>query len=433
LTPVKIAGDHRAHYGSMKKLLLSTAIAPLLLAASPARADAPQDSAGAPQGAATDWAIKPTLDARLRTELVRQGGLEANSVTLRLRPGVQVAAPGGFTFLAEAEGTVALDKGYNAFPFASTSSEARPQYAVVADPQTAELNRLQVQYKAPDLTITLGRQRIVLDDARLVGNAGWRDNEQTFDAARIEAKTGPINLDAAMAISQRTIFGSAAGTRTAYDGKLVFLGASAPVGPVRLKGFAYLLDYAAREQAGFQAVPLADAATLGLRAAATFKPAPAARIDLAATWARQSAFADNPASYSVDYLFAEGCVNVGPITLTIGDERLGSDGLHAFQRPAANQPRFDQYVVTPAQGLNDAYAGIAWRIGGLPVVKNVTASITAHDFAATAVGQDYGTGLEAALIFKAGPAMVLLKAADFSAAPGGTSWTKFWIQADFSL
>jgi hypothetical protein len=375
LTPVKIAGVHRVHYGGMKKLLFSAAIAPLLLAASPARADAQQDSAGARQGAATDWAIKPTLDARLRTELVRQGGLEANSVTLRLRPGVQVAAPGGFTFLAEAEGTVALDKGYNAFPFASTSSEARPQYAVVADPQTAELNRLQVQYKAPDLTITLGRQRIVLDDARLVGNAGWRDNEQTFDAARIEA----------------------------------------------------------REQAGFQAVPLADAATLGLRAAATFKPAPAARIDLAATWARQSAFADNPASYSVDYLFAEGCVNVGPITLTIGDERLGSDGLHAFQRPAANQPRFDQYVVTPAQGLNDAYAGIAWRIGGLPVVKNVTASITAHDFAATAVGQDYGTGLEAALIFKAGPAMVLLKAADFSAAPGGTSWTKFWIQADFSL
>ena len=72
---------------------------------------------------------------------------------------------------------------YNAFPFAIASAQRRPGYSVVADPMTIGLNRLQVQYKSKPLTVTLGRQRINLDDQRFVGNAGWRQNEQTFDAA----------------------------------------------------------------------------------------------------------------------------------------------------------------------------------------------------------------------------------------------------------
>jgi hypothetical protein len=411
----------------MKTLLLSAALAPLFCMATPARADAPAAVATG------DIRIDPTLDARLRTELVRQAGLDADSITLRLRPGVQVSLPAGFSILAEGEATLALDHDYNAFPFPSTSNERQAGFAVVADPETAELNRLRVQYRAPGLTVTVGRQRIVFDDARMVGNAGWRDNEQTFDAARVEASLGRITLDGALATSQRTIWGSEAGERTAYDGRFVFLEAGVPIGPARLKAFAVLLDYAAKEQAGSQAVPLADTATIGLRANATFQLAPGRKLDLAAAWARQGDHADNPARYGADYAFAEACLGLGPVTLVAGDERLGGDGVHAFQRPAANQPRFDQYIVTPAAGLNDAWAGITWRIAGVPAVKTVVASVTVHDFAATARGEGYGTGLEAALAFRAGPANLLLKAADFAARPGGTSWTKFWIQADFTL
>ena len=33
-----------------------------------------------------------------------------------------------------------------------------------------------------DATLIFGRQRIKLDDDRFIGNVGWRQNEQTFDA-----------------------------------------------------------------------------------------------------------------------------------------------------------------------------------------------------------------------------------------------------------
>ena len=59
-------------------------------------------------------------------------------------------------------------------------------YPVVPDPESYEVNRFQLTNTSlPGTTLTLGRQRIVLDDQRFVGNVGWRQNEQTFDAFRI--------------------------------------------------------------------------------------------------------------------------------------------------------------------------------------------------------------------------------------------------------
>ena len=75
---------------------------------------------------------------------------------------------------------------------------ARPPYPVVADPESYEINRLQLTNTSIiDTTITLGRQRIVLDDHRFVGNVGWRQNEQTFDALRVVNKHIPnLTIDA---------------------------------------------------------------------------------------------------------------------------------------------------------------------------------------------------------------------------------------------
>jgi hypothetical protein len=40
------------------------------------------------------------------------------------------------------------------------------------------------------LKLKAGRQRIKLDDDRWVGNVGWRQNEQTYDAARLQTNLG---------------------------------------------------------------------------------------------------------------------------------------------------------------------------------------------------------------------------------------------------
>ena len=36
-----------------------------------------------------------------------------------------------------------------------------------------------------DVHVAVGRQRIILGDARFIGNLGWRQHEQTFDAVSI--------------------------------------------------------------------------------------------------------------------------------------------------------------------------------------------------------------------------------------------------------
>ena len=126
--------------------------------------------------------VKPLLDFRLRWENVDQDGIakDANAVTLRGRAGAEITA-GDFKLLGEAEGTAPIVDHY----FSGLNSKT--QYPLVGDPKNAEINRLQLQYKGiKKTTLTVGRQRINIEDQRFVGAAAWRQNEQTFDAARVE-------------------------------------------------------------------------------------------------------------------------------------------------------------------------------------------------------------------------------------------------------
>ena len=159
--------------------------------------------AGATSAHAGEVKFKPLIDARLRYETVDQTGIanDADSVTLRMRSGGELTK-GPFSFLAEAEATLAISEDYN------SGVNGKTLFPVVADPQNIELNRIQLQYKTKPLTVTIGRQRIYLDDQRFVGAVGWRQNEQTFDAVRVEW-TGVKNLkaDVTYSWSDRTIWG----------------------------------------------------------------------------------------------------------------------------------------------------------------------------------------------------------------------------------
>lgn len=266
----------------------------------PPKPQPPKSQPGDPVKLGGGLTLDPIIEGRLRYEHVDQPAADADAVTLRVRAGAELKHTSGLSLLAEAVGTLGIVNDYNAFPFAITDSQRRPGFAVVADPMTIGLNRLQVQYKSKPLTVTLGRQRINLDDQRFVGSVGWRQNEQTFDAARVEALLGPVSFDGAYAISQRTIFGIDAGLRTAHDGNLVFLGAATKLGPVSVKAFSYLLDYDTAEQVGSLAISMADTQTYGVRATGSFAIGKAAKLNLAASYARQSDWQQNPVNYTAD-------------------------------------------------------------------------------------------------------------------------------------
>ena len=416
------------------RILLSAAS---LITASAAIAAPPKPQPGDPVKIGNGLTLDPIIDGRLRYEHVDQPVSDADAVTLRLRAGAELKHKSGLSILVEAVGTLGIINDYNAFPFAITDSQRRPSFAVVADPMTIGLNRLQVQYKSKPLTVTLGRQRINLDDQRFVGSVGWRQNEQTFDAARVEALLGPVSFDGTYSISQRTVFGIDAGPRSAYDGNFVFLGAGAKLGPVSVKAFSHLLDYDTAEQLGALAVALADTQTYGVRATGSFALGKATKLSLAASYARQSDLKQNPVNYSADYIAAEASVVHGPFAITGGYEQLGSAaGIRAFQTPMASLHKFngwaDLFLVTPAGGLQDIYGGASLKLPKVKSLPGLNLAVTYHRFVSDFGSVHYGNEWDASMGFKLGRMNLLAKFADYQADGFSVDTRKFWLQLEFA-
>jgi hypothetical protein len=195
--------------------------------------------------------VTPLLDARLRYEATEQDGLprDADALTLRVRPGVKLDR-GRWSALVEAEANLAIVTDYN------DGTNGKTAFPLIADPPNLELNRAQIRYAGENgLALTAGRQRIELADQRFVGSASFRQNEQTYDAVRLQwGKPTGISADVTYSWSVRTVNGrNGAGARPqAIGGDNVFavVGYGTDVGT--LSGFAYLVNQDEAAVQGFR-------------------------------------------------------------------------------------------------------------------------------------------------------------------------------------
>jgi len=187
--------------------------------------------------------------ARLRYEYAdfnKPNIKDANLLSLRARLGVKTDSIYGFKFLAEAEGNGPLTGADRYGPFPPPNNNGR---AVIADPDSFLLNRLQLSYSSDviDTTVTVGRQYLKFSDQRFIGAIGWRQNDQTFDAAVIENHSIE-NLSFTYAYVDRVnrIFGSNAPSDNLeyWDGQshLIHIEYKG-IESLTLRGFAYLLDF----------------------------------------------------------------------------------------------------------------------------------------------------------------------------------------------
>src|SRR6478735_2471700 len=198
----------------------------------------------------------------------------------------------------------------------------------VGDPENLEINRLQLGYLKDGTGVTLGRQRIQLDNQRWVGSAGWRQNEQTYDAVRAQGKFGPVLLDATYSVSQRTVFGVDSPNEH-FDGDFVFLNGGVHLPVVDAKAFAYLLDYDTRLAFSSQ--------TYGIYATAGIDIPEVGKLNAIASYATQSDYGANPVSYQADYIMLQAGIGLFGLNLSAGYEELGSDnGVAAVQTPLAS-------------------------------------------------------------------------------------------------
>ncbi len=139
----------------------------------------------------------PRLNIRYRFERVEQDSFRRDALasTIRTRLGYLTGAYFDFQAYVEMEDTRTLLKDKYNTPDSAPHGPKNPDRPVVFDPEFTELNQLWLDHSLPfDTRVRLGRQKIVLDDARFIGNAGWAQNEQTFDAVTVQNK-GLSNLN----------------------------------------------------------------------------------------------------------------------------------------------------------------------------------------------------------------------------------------------
>ncbi len=331
------------------------------------------------------------LDLRYRHEQVDQQGLarDAGADTLRLRSGYRSGSWHGWSALAEADAVVELGGGHY-----NDTRNGRSQYPVIADQAGAAFNQALVRHVHATTSASIGRQRINLGNQRFVGGSAWRQNEQTFDGVRLQWQPAPaLALDYTWLDGISTVFGpadSAATTRANgahIDGRGHLLQASARLAPtLSASAYHHRLDL---EGAAVGAT--APAGTLASRTSGLRLEGRHAAWSYAAEYARQRELERNPWQLDSRYRLLEFGYSVRGAVLKAGFESLGGGegvGNRAFQTPLATKHAFqgwaDVFLVTPAAGVDDRYAGISVPLAG--------GSLQAwyHDFVPERGGGSYG-------------------------------------------
>lgn len=308
---------------------------------------------------------KFNLNARLRYEYVNQEGTpaitdESHAPTIRTRFGYTTAPLYGFQAMAEAENVSVIGdyKNYNA-----AGANGVPYKPVVADPRTTELNQAWLSYNYTNwVTLKGGRQRITLDNHRFIGDVGWRQNMQTFDAGTVQSQPLPdLNLFYGYLWDVNRVFGDVDdlpnANRDFKSDSHLFNVSYSGCKYGRLVGYTYLLDL--ENQAG----NAASSATYGAYWAGAAPITDDVSLGYHAEFAWQTDYADSPLDYGAEYYNAELSANHKLVSGGVGYEVLGSDetdsGFASFRTPLATLHAFngwaDVFLNTPAVGLRDAY------------------------------------------------------------------------------
>jgi len=375
-------------------------------------------------------ATKPIFNTRLRYETVDQDGIAetADALTYRFRAGLETGSYLGTKFLIEFDHVEDIVDDFN------STTNGKGTFPVVADPNVTELNRFQLTNTSiSDTTITLGRQRLIMDDSRFVGNVGWRQNEQTFDGLRLTNESlGKLKIDAAYVTRVNRIFGDegadAGGAAGHWTGDTYLFNASLPTAIGKVTGFAYLID--ADEAA------IMSTQTIGARLAGK-KPVGDGSLSYALSYAQQQDFGSSNADYSADFYMAEAAYGIKGFTVGAGYEVLGSDNGVSFKTPFATLHKFqgwaDKFLVTPPNGIEDVYFKAGYKFGDVGPFKGLSVLGFYHDFSAETGSSDYGSEIDLVASAKVGKFKLTLKYADYSADAFATDTSKLWTQIDFAF
>lgn len=342
---------------------------------------------------AEQW-ITPTIDIRSRYEFGDADGLDqSNAFTFRERLGLKIKAWNGFSALVEGEFSQAAVDDYNGG--APGAEPFDPANTLIADPETNELNQAFLQYEGFDTNTKVGRQRIIYDNAAFIGNVGWRQNEQTYDAISLSNKSiNELTFNYAYLNQVNRIFGSEAdasltpGFTNVEDigtNSHLFNASYSGIEGVTVGVYAYVMN--------FEDVPAFDNNTFGLSAKGKL-----CNIALYGELAWQ----DKAGTLGEDdalYAHATATKAFGPQALTLGVEHLEA----GFKTPLATVHAFNGFAdVTDAARLSGAHNGLTdlYLSHTMPIFYGIKWMNVLHALGDNAISADYGWEYDSVLTKK---------------------------------
>ena len=293
---------------------------------------------------------KANMDVRLRTEWADYNTTkEASATTIRSTLAYKTADYQGFTGFIQFEDITNFGKEH----YNNNTGTGKTAYGVIADPSLTQVNQAFIDAYG----VKVGRQKIVLDNARFVGDVGWRQNDQTFDAITYTNKV----------LVPSTTFNLAYVNKVHnIVGKIIPV--SAPMLNVRYSHVAG--DFGVNASAFYYGVEYDVAKTdsfqdIGLKVDGSFKD-----FLYEASFAQQSDYADGTTP-DADYMDLQVGYNLGTVTIKLQQEVLEA----GFKTPLATLHAFngwaDRFLTTPVKGLEDTnlkvlakYAGYNFVLAG---------------------------------------------------------------------
>jgi hypothetical protein len=309
---------------------------------------------------------KTSLDLRLRGEYVDyETSPETDAETLRTVLGYKTGDYHGLKAFLEFENVSTLGNGeYNSGTTGFGNNQT--QYGLIADPGLTQINQALLE----GYGVKFGRQKIIYDNARFIGDVGWRQNDQTFDAISFSNATWVDGLTVNAALLKRVsnIYG-------------VKRRVEAPLANVRYAKFPQ-----AKVTAFYYAVDEEDAPTTSWQHAGVRVDGAIANFLYELSYADQADYAESKATAvpDVSYTDIQLGYKFGPVTLKAQQEVLEK----GFKTPLATLHAFngwaDRFLATPANGLEDSNVKLLATLGTYSFV------LAGHDFRAEATNDKFG-------------------------------------------
>ncbi|TRX56574.1 alginate export family protein [Thalassomonas sp. M1454] len=366
---------------------------------------------------------KAFVDFRLRFESVEQDNAlkDAEALTLRTLLHYQTKDFSGFSAVVEFEDS----RDVNDVEDYNDANGTNPEYSVIADPNTTELDQGFVQYKANGITAKVGRQVITFDGHRFVGHVGWRQDKQTFDGATFNYSADKLSASYAYINKRNRIFAESKD----IESKDHLINASYNLGFGKVTGYGYLLEVDQDTDNALDTFGVSFAGKGQL-----FSKDVNYRLEYATQTSETGT-----TEFDADYINVEGGIALGKFNLKLGLEALGSDdGQYGFSTPLATLHKFngwsDQFLGTPSVGLNDIYVSASTKLLGGSVL------VAYHDFTANDDGygiDDLGSELNVqyaakfATYFNGGIKFSAYSAGDDAAGKVDTDKVWLWVGARF--